>query len=134
MTLSDASKAGLWRSTNGGASWSQYPESTFGNCDLLGGITAPCPADSVIIDPLNQQNVYVGIDSNTVYYSNDGGATFKAAVFPGGHISQGRHSLASGPKVPAPIGPSANPPGGAVYAMIGSSDGVEFVNMFETFD
>ena len=106
----------------------------FGNCDLLRGSTAPCPADDVVIDPLNPQNVYVAIDGSTVYYSNNGGQSFSPAVFPGIHFSQGRQSLATGPKVVSPYGPSNNPPGGVVYAMIGAGDGAEYVDMFESFN
>jgi hypothetical protein len=131
----DSSKAGLWFSANGGNTWSHYPESNFGNCDLVqsGSNQAPCAADDVKIDPTNPANVYVGIDSSNVYYSNDGGASFHPANFPGGHIVQGRQSLAIGPRVGPFIGPN-NPTGGAVYAMIGSSDGIEYAGMFESFD
>ncbi len=144
----DAGKAGLWRSTDGGNTWFQYPESTFGGCDLNPpGITptpppAPCPADDIAIDPFNLQNIYVAIDGSAssysiggnIYVSNNGGQTFTAANFRGGVGVQGRQSIGIGPPVPAPIGPSANPPGGAVYAMIGAPDGAEYLNMFESFD
>src|SRR5208337_4480877 len=103
---------------------------TFGNCDLIGDGSAPCPADDVKIDPINPSNVYVGIDTNTVYYSNDAGGSFHPAVFPGAHLVQGRQSLAVGPKITQPnIGPP-NPTGGVVYAMIGAGDGVEYAGMF----
>ncbi len=129
---SDASKSGLWFSPNGGASWSHYPESTFANCDLLGDGSAPCPIDDVKIDPAHPQNVYVGVDTNTVYYSNDGGVTFHPAIFPGAHIEQGRQSLAVGPAVPPPNGPAS--PVGIVYAMVGAADGVEYGGLFFSFD
>ena len=57
-------RPGLWFSANGGTTWTQYPESTFDGCDLIGDGTAPCPADDVKIDPTNPQNVYVAIDSD----------------------------------------------------------------------
>src|SRR5579872_3950578 len=131
----DSSFGGLWLSTDGGNTWgspsgpgSPYPESNFNNCDVLNGLAgvngAPCPADDVKIDPLNPQNVYVAIDTDDVYYSNNGGKTFSPANFPGGTIQQGRDSIAIGPKVGPPIGPS-NPTGGAVYVMVGASDGAE---------
>jgi hypothetical protein len=129
----DSSKAGLWFSSDGGNSWTHYAESIFGNCDQLGDGTAPCSADDVKIDPLNRQNVYVGIDSGGIYYSNNGGQSSHAAVFPGAHIVQGRQSLATGPKVGFPIGP-VNPTGGVVYAMIGAGDGVEYAGLFVSFD
>ena len=77
--------------------------------------------------------MYVAIDSSAIYYSNNGGQTFRAAAFPGGHIVQGRQSLATGPIVGFPIGP-VNPTGGVVYAMIGAGDGVEYAGMFVSFD
>src|ERR1700693_675214 len=95
----DASKAGLWRSTDGGTTWLQYGESTVGGADLNAPgqspppPIAPCPADEVKIDPFNLQNIYVSIDGSTqpastgsgLYYSNNGGVTFTAANFPGGN-------------------------------------------------
>ncbi len=129
----DTTKAGLWVSTNGGTTWSQYPESVFRNCDLIGDGTAPCAADDVVIDPTNPQNVYVGIDTDDVYYSHDGGATFHAAAFPGVNFLEGRQSLAVGPAVPFPLGPSPTV-GGVVYAMLGSDDGTEYSGMFASFD
>src|SRR5579872_2458497 len=120
----DSSMAGLWFSSDGGNSWSQYSETTFQGCDLIGDGTAPCPADDVKVDPLNPQNVYVAIDTSTVYSSSDGGQTFNPAPF----VGQGRDSLAIGPKVGAPKGP-ATPTGGAVYAMLGAADGSEFADL-----
>ena len=105
----DSSKAGLWFSSDGGNSWMHYNESVFGGCDLLGDGSAPCPADDVKVDPTNPANVYVGIDSANVYFSNDGGLTFNPANFPGGHISQGRQSLASVPGWDFPPAPSIQP-------------------------
>ena len=65
---SDSSKAGLWFSPNGGTSWTQYPELTFNNCDLIGDGSAPCPVDDVKIDPARPLNVYVAIDAEDVFY------------------------------------------------------------------
>ena len=121
--------AGLWFSSDGGNSWSQYQEATFQGCDFLGDGTAPCSADDVKIDPVNPQNVYVAIDTSTVYYSNNGGQTFTAAPF----LGPGRDSLAIGPAVGLPNGP-ASPTGGAVYAMLGAQDGSEYADLFVSFD
>ena len=98
MFETDASKAGLWFSANGGTTWTQYPEATFGNCDLLGGTTAPCPADDVKIDPTKPQNVYVGIDTNTVYYSNDGGLHSMRPSFRVGIFSRAARASRSAPR------------------------------------
>ena len=137
----DSSDAGLWVSTNGGGSWKQYAESTFGGCDLVGDGSAPCPADEVKVDPTNPNNVYVAIDSNgqaltsdTIYYSHDGGGTFNPAALPAGIFGdEGRESLAVGPAAGSPQGPST-PVGGAVYAMIGAPDGGEYIGLFVSFD
>ena len=61
------------------------------------------------------------------------GLTFHPALFPGGTIVQGRQSLAIGPVVASPQGPSPSV-GGVVYAMIGASDGLEYAGMFASFD
>ncbi len=137
----DSSKAGLWFSANGGTTWKQYPEETFEVCDLFGDGSAPCPADEVKIDPTNHQNIYVAIDSDglglqgdTVYVSNDGGKTFNPAALPAALVGlEGRESLAIGPPVGPPNGPST-PAGGAVYAMIGGVDGAEYVGLYVSFD
>ena len=117
-------------STNGGSSWSQYPESLFNNCDLIGDGTAPCPADDVVIDPSNPKNVYVAIDGENVYYSNNGGLTFTGAALTGS-VGQGRDSLAVGPPEGPPLGPSNAP--GVVYAMVGAADGAEYIDLFVSF-
>ena len=130
----DSTKAGLWFSSDGGNTWKHYDETIFDTCDLIGDGTAPCAADDVVIDPSNPKNVYVAIDTDAVYSSNDGGATFKRAVFPGVNFNQGRQSLAVGPSVPPPLGPPAPAPGGVAYAMIGAGDGIEYASMFASFD
>src|SRR4029077_6597496 len=60
----DASKGGLWFSPDAGNTWNQFPESAFGNLNLVqsGSGQAPCPADDVKVDQINPANVYVGID------------------------------------------------------------------------
>jgi hypothetical protein len=130
----DSTKAGLWFSSNGGSSFTHYPETTFDGCDLIGDGSAPCAADDVVIDPSNPGNVYVAIDTDAVYSSNDGGRTFHKALFPGVNFIEGRQTLAVGPSVPPPNGPPAPAPGGVVYAMIGAGDGNEYANMFDSFD
>jgi hypothetical protein len=134
MPESDASQSGLWFSSNGGSSWSHYPESAFGNCDLHnpGSGSYPCPADDVVIDPSNPQNVYVAIDGYNIYYSNNGGSTFAPAFLPG-NPGQGRQSLAVGPMASSPQGPS-NPTGGTVYAMIGDAADEAYSGLFVSFD
>ena len=128
MFESDASKAGLWSTTDGGSTWFHYPESTFSNCDLLGTGTgqAPCPADDVKVDPANSLNVYVAIDGSQIYRSTDGGVTFSTSLIAGASF-QGRQSLAIGP-------PQGAGQPGTVYAMIGDRDGIAFVGLFVSTD
>ncbi|MHB8384030.1 MAG: WD40/YVTN/BNR-like repeat-containing protein [Candidatus Binataceae bacterium] len=118
---------GLWFSANGGSTWTQYPATTFNDCEVVGGVNSPCPADDVKIDPGNPQNVYVAIDSSNIYYSHDGGATFTGASFPGGSIAQGRQSLAVGP-------PNGSGLPGVVYAMLGAGNGASYTHLFVSFD
>src|SRR5262249_46955536 len=68
-----------------------------------------------------------------VFFSNNGGVSFTAATFPGGAFSQGRQSLATGPVVGPPKGPT-NPPGGVVYAMMGAADGIEYAKLAVSFN
>jgi Abnormal spindle-like microcephaly-assoc'd, ASPM-SPD-2-Hydin len=123
----EAGDTGLWFSANGGTTWTQYPASTFNNCEVVSGVNSPCPADDIKIDPSNPQNVYVAIDSDNIYYSSNGGSTFTAAVFPGGEISQGRQSLAVGP-------PSGTGQPGVVYAMLGNENGAAYTNLEVSFN
>ena len=80
LSTSNTANNGLWRSTDGGASWMQYLASTFGGCMQRKG---PCQADDIKIDPVNPQNVYAAIDGWNVYRSTDEGDTWSAVKFPG---------------------------------------------------
>jgi hypothetical protein len=123
----EAGDTGLWFSANDGSTWTQYPASTFNNCEVVSGVNSPCPADDVVIDPSNPQNVYVAIDSDNIYYSSNGGTTFTAASFPGGFIAQGRQSLAVGP-------PNGTGQPGVVYAMLGNENGAAYTNLEVSFN
>jgi Abnormal spindle-like microcephaly-assoc'd, ASPM-SPD-2-Hydin len=127
MFETDASKSGLWRSTDGGTNWIHYPALTFGGCEVIGGFDTPCPADDVKIDPTNPANVYVAIDSFNIFHSSDGGNTFAQASIPGGNFNQGRQSLAVG-------APYLGSTPGVVYAMIGAPDGIEYVGFYVSLD
>ncbi len=103
--------SGLFRSTDGGASWFHYiggvefftptptpaptPTSTatpaknpiptnFG-CTLPEANNLPCPADDVAVDPNNPDNVYTSIQSDDVFASSDGGVSWAAACLVPGH-------------------------------------------------
>ena len=124
---SDQTLSGLWMSSNGGTSWTHYPASTFGGCEVIVSTNSPCPADDVKVDPTNPQNVYVAIDSFNVFYSHNGGTSWTQAAFPGGAIHQGRQGLAIGP-------PDAAGEPGIVYALVGASDGAEYAGFFVSVD
>jgi len=121
FSTSNTANNGLWRSTDGGASWIQYLASTFGGCMQRGG---PCQADDIKIDPVNPQNVYAAIDAQNVYRSTNEGDTWSAVSFPGvlpGRM--GRESLAISPSSPS-----------TVYAMLGAFDGYPYVGFFVSTD
>ena len=115
---------GLWRSLDGGNTWTQYSVSTF-RC-LKG--SNPCPADDVVIEPNNPKNVFAAIDSFNVYRSTDGGDSWQGMTFPGvisGPGSMGRQSLAvsvSSPGTVYAMHGAAPPPGGNYLGFFRSSD------------
>jgi hypothetical protein len=122
FTETNPANVGLWRSEDDGATWTQYPLSTF---DCLKG-TNPCPAVDVAVDPNNSKNVYVAIVTDDVYRSTDGGDSWEAMTFPGvlsGPRHMGRQSIAV----------SASSPG-TVYAMLGSISGDDYVGFFRSSD
>src|SRR5271166_4949396 len=121
FSTSNTANNGLWRSTDGGASWFQYLASTFGGCMQRGG---PCQADDIKIDPVHPQNVYAAIDAQNVYRSTNEGDTWSAVSFPGvPGGAMGRESLAIAPSSPS-----------TVYAMLGAPDGYEYVGFFVSTD
>jgi len=120
---SDMTKLGLWVSRNSGATWTQYPASKFGGCQLAAGI--PCPATDVAIDPKNPKQVLVGIEFDDVFRSSDGGATFQRACVLGktacSKLDQlDRISIATGP--------------GVAYALVGAVNGTIFAGFFKSTD
>lgn len=56
---------GLWKSTNGGSSWTPLGDD-FANMDIW----------AIEIDPVNTNRVYIGNSAGDVYRSNNGGLTF----------------------------------------------------------
>ncbi len=128
---SDATKAGLWRSTDGGNTWFHYAEQIFGGCDIVGVPgAAPCGADDVKIDPGNHNIMYVAIDGSNIYYSSNGGTSWNPAGLIGVTAGcapncpkVGRESIAIGP--PAGFGQA-----GTAYGMIGDGQGVAYLGMF----
>jgi len=102
---------GLFRSTDGGASWFHYAGGNFATSSptpsptptpimmptpmptvtpsppphkfacTLPGTNEPCPADDVVIDPNNPGQVYVALETDDVFASSDGGITWASACF-----------------------------------------------------
>ena len=80
---------GVWKTTDGGANWTQAPATGLGDyCTDFSGTTvvsAQCWFDNVIsVNPKNANNVYVGGAEHPtdvpLYVSTDGGATFTRAT------------------------------------------------------
>jgi photosystem II stability/assembly factor-like uncharacterized protein len=144
FVASDRTKNGLWKSTDGGNSWTQYAAATF-RCGLSPDpSTTPCPATDVRFDPQNPSDVYVAIRFANVFISHDGGTTFTAACFtndtpcsfPSALNQMDRQSLAVGPPTPdAPLACAGGTrPCGTLYAMLGALDAGEYVGFFTSID
>jgi hypothetical protein len=67
----DATKNHLWKSTNGGTSWSTLD----GSASTSNGFPFGIPVHVVATDPVNANTVYAGTDFG-VYYSIDGGSNW----------------------------------------------------------
>jgi photosystem II stability/assembly factor-like uncharacterized protein len=107
---------GLWRSVDGGMTWSQIPFTSQVACPSFGGF---CPAEDVEIDPIHPLNIYVSIYQFGVFVSNDGGNTWNAISFPGVTNTQiGRASI---------VARNNN-----VYIIVGGADGIEFTGFFRS--
>jgi BNR-Asp box repeat len=125
---SDVNNDGLWRSTDGGATWIQVGNSTvnggrrsFNGCTYFGA-TDPCSALDVVIDPNHGRRVYAAINLVNVFTSSDGGGTWSEAKFPGiktGTTNEiGRAALAvtsAGVGAPATVYASVGKAGGDFY-------------------
>ena len=140
----DQTKNGLWKSTDGGISWTQYSEATFG-CGLLPNpSTTPCPAADVRLDPQSSSDVYVAIRFDNVHISHDGGNTFRAACFtndtpcsfPSAHNQMDRQTLVVGPPTPgAPLVCSGGTqPCGTLYAILGAPNFSTYVGFLKSID
>ena len=109
---------GLWRSSDAGHSWIPYPAGTFGACPYF--TNAPCPADSVTIDPSSPTSVLVSILGVGLFRSANSGFSWTASILPNLTGGVGRASVAA-----------AN---GTVYALIGAADGIEFAGFYNSID
>ena len=106
---------GLWRSTDGGNSWSHYPDTTF-------GCATPCAAEDVVIDPNDTLHVFPAIDGDDVFLSYNGGIDWTPVTFPG---------VAAGQIKRASLAVSSSPPG-IVYAMLGAPSGKGYTGFFRS--
>jgi len=114
-------KQGLWRSTDDGATFSQYSASVFG-CQV--GTSEPCPASDVAADG---NLVATAINFDNVFISTNGGGTWAPASFPGLTLGPGslnqtfRQSVAIQTVSPTTI-----------YAMVGDAGGVTYQGFFKS--
>ena len=150
LPQSDVHSFGLWRSTDGGTTWVNLSikDNDAGNCGAGGGPGSafPCPATDVAIDPANPQNVYHGVEFESLYVSSNGGNTITPACFtndaPNCSIPDplnnpvDRISVAVGPPMPgAPKKCSgATKACGTVYAMVGAGNYVGYLGFFMSID
>jgi len=118
LVESDFESNGLWRSTDGGGSWIQYPLGTFGTCPYF--TNAPCPAEQVVIDPSAPSDVFVSVLGTGVFRSTDSGTSWSAVSLPGISGNFGRATVAA--------------LNGTVYVMAGAADGIEYAGFFKSTD
>jgi len=118
LVESDFDSNGLWRSTDGGGSWIQYPLGTFGPCPYF--TEAPCPAEQVVIDPAAPSDVFVSVLGTGVFRSTDSGTSWSAVSLPGIGGNFGRAAVAAS--------------NGTVYLMAGAADGIEYAGFFKSTD
>jgi len=111
ISADTGTSSGIYRSANGGATWTQ----------VIGGAMGT----EVLFDPANPGNAYAALGSitgppsdpeNGIYKSIDGGATWTKLVLvaPVTSLNQGRTEIAIGP----PVAPSTD---GVLYASIASA-------------
>src|SRR5271163_2839153 len=112
----DYSQNGLWRSPDGGQSWIAYPAGTFGSCPYF--TDDPCPAESVVIDPVSPTAVLVSILGTGVFRSSNSGFSWTQASLPNLNGGVGRASVAAAD--------------GVAYAIVGAADGVEFGGFYQS--
>ena len=131
----DLNNVGLWRSTDGGATWAQVGNSvstggfpTFNTCTL--GATGPCPATDVVVDPANSNSVFAASEFVNVFHSTDGGTTWAEAQFPG--IATGTVNQIGRAAVALATGGLGKP--ATVYASLGRSGGQFFRGVFLSTD
>jgi hypothetical protein len=121
LNETDLTKQGLWRSTNGGTTFSQYSASVFG-CQM--GASEPCPASDVAADG-NLVATAIGFDN--VFVSTNAGGTWAAASFPG--LTLGPGSLDQTFRQSVAI-QTASPT--TIYAMAGDANGVAYLGFFKS--
>jgi hypothetical protein len=120
LNETDFTKQGLWRSTDGGVTFTQYPISVFSCPDNSG----PCAATDVAA---NGTLVAAAISGDNVFISNDGGTTWTPANFPG--VTLGPGSLNQTVRQSVAIANATT-----VYAMVGDKFGIAYLGFFVSTD
>src|SRR5579872_389730 len=115
LIVSSITNNGLWKSLDGGMTWSTVPLSTQDDCPSFGGF---CPCEDVEIDPIHPNNVYAAIYQSGVFVSHDSGSTWQAMSFPG---------LANPEIGRATISARNN----SAYILLGAVDGKEYLAFFK---
>ena len=113
-TILAATGAGIWRSTDAGATWTQSAAVAF-----------PGLLQDIDFDPTNNQKA-VASGNQTAIYSTDGGQNWTAATFSPvlNPMATGRVELAYAPSSPNIVFASVNTNGGEIYESI--NGGVSF--------
>ena len=126
------STTGIYKTTNGGATWT----------DTTGAITTTQDFSDVVVNPTNASIVYAalgtnyGASQNGVYKSTDGGTTWAiSGNFPAG-IANGRIALAISASNPSEVVASVSNPatGGLLYLLKSTDAGATWVNQTATPD
>jgi hypothetical protein len=120
FTETDFTKQGLYRSTDGGATFSQYAPSVFGCANVVA--SAPCPAADVAVDG---NLVAAAINFDNVFISTDGGTNWTPATFPG--LTLGPGTLGATVRQSVAI-QTASPT--TIYAMVGDAMGKAYQGFF----
>ena len=109
---------GVWKSLDGGMTWSQLFFASQAACPGFQGF---CPAEGVAIDPIHPTNVFATIYQSGVFGSNNGGSSWYGINFPGIANTQiGRASVEAR--------------NNNVYVALGAADGIEFLGFFRADD
>ena len=117
----DPTKHGLWRSTDGGQSWSQYSGPLF-DCN--------CSASDVVVDPSNPRDVYAAMYGHAVLRSTDGGDSWNSVCFT--NDSPCTYDFTKTGRISIAISGASSP--STVYVIVGAASGKEYVGFYASTD